>query len=77
MPCLVVHEPPIALPPHQAALAQTLEVHGGIRLAEPRPGHDLARAQRPVAQRGEYPEAREVDQAGWGLERKRFSPNAM
>jgi hypothetical protein len=58
----VVDELALALPGHQAALGETGEMHRGVGLAQPGAPHDLPRAQRPVAQRLQDPEPRDIAQ---------------
>lgn len=57
---LIAHEPPVSLPPHQPALAETPEVHRGIGLGESCPCHDLAGGQRPVTKGREYAQPRRI-----------------
>jgi hypothetical protein len=59
---LVVHEPPLALPRHQPALPETLQVHRGIGLAESRARHDVSRCQRAITQHLENAEPRRICQ---------------
>ncbi len=52
----VVDDPPLAVPRDEAAVRETVQMHRGVRLAQPSSVHDLAGPDRPVPERFEHAE---------------------
>jgi hypothetical protein len=60
---LIVDEAPLSLPRDQAALSETGEMHGRIRLTEPGACDDLSGRQTTASQRGKDTQAGAVAEA--------------